>query len=73
MALAASGAEDLLNAAELAQLALVEAADDDGARADALAVAAVVDMSAETAGYFAHHARLHELTDAARAVRPSAR
>jgi DNA-binding SARP family transcriptional activator len=45
MALAASGAEDLLHAAELAQLALVEAADDDGARADALAVAAVVDMN----------------------------
>jgi tetratricopeptide (TPR) repeat protein len=45
MALAASGAEDLLHAAELAQLALVEADDDGGARADALAVAAVVDMN----------------------------
>src|SRR5207244_7008760 len=44
MALLASGAEDLVRAAELAELAVAEAGQDAGARAEALSVGAVIDM-----------------------------
>lgn len=40
-----SGADDLVRAAELAELALAEAGDDTGARARALYVAALMDMN----------------------------
>jgi tetratricopeptide (TPR) repeat protein len=41
----ASGAQDLVRAAELAETALVEAGADAAARADALEIAAVLDMN----------------------------
>lgn len=44
-----SGAEDIVRAAELAELALAEAGDDTGARARALYVAALMDMNLENA------------------------
>ncbi|HSK61802.1 MAG TPA: BTAD domain-containing putative transcriptional regulator [Actinomycetospora sp.] len=45
LAALALGAEDLARAADLVDLALVEAADEPGARARALALAAIVDMN----------------------------
>ncbi|MDT4919347.1 MAG: hypothetical protein QOI15_249 [Pseudonocardiales bacterium] len=45
LATLASGAQDLVRAAELAETALVEAGADDGARAAALEIAAVLDMN----------------------------
>jgi tetratricopeptide (TPR) repeat protein len=47
MALLASGAEDLTRAGELAELAAAEAGGDAGARAEALSVAAIIDMNAD--------------------------
>ena len=46
LALLASGAEDLVRAAELAELAVAEAGQDAGARAEALSVGAIIDMNA---------------------------
>jgi tetratricopeptide (TPR) repeat protein len=45
----ASGADDLVRAAELAELALVEAGTDIGARAHALETASVLDMNLDRA------------------------
>ncbi len=45
----ASGADDLLRAAQLAELALVEAGADIGARARALEIASVLDMNLDRA------------------------
>jgi tetratricopeptide (TPR) repeat protein len=45
LATLASGAQDLVRAAELAETALVEAGNDDAARAAALEIAAVLDMN----------------------------
>lgn len=47
LAVLASGAEDLVRAANLVDLALTEAGDDPGSRARALAVGAIVDMNME--------------------------
>jgi len=41
----ASGSEDLVHAADLAALAVAEAGDDPATRAEALAVAAIIDMN----------------------------
>ncbi len=41
----ASGAEDMVHASDLAALALTESGDDRAARAEALAVAAIIDMN----------------------------
>ena len=56
MALLASGAEDLLRAAELVELALAEAGRDDGARAEALSVAAIIEMNADRQDEARQHA-----------------
>lgn len=45
MAMLSSGAEDLVRASQLSDLALAEAQNDPKARAEALAVAAIVDMN----------------------------
>lgn len=45
IAMLISGSEDYLHAGELIELALVEAGDDAGARAEALAVGAIVDAN----------------------------
>jgi len=45
LAVAASGADDLLRASELAELAIVEAGPDAPARARSLEVAAIIDMN----------------------------
>ena len=45
LAMLASGSDDLVRAAELAEMALVEAADDRSARAQALEIAAILDMN----------------------------
>jgi tetratricopeptide (TPR) repeat protein len=47
MALLASGSEDLARASELADLAIAEAGQAPGARAEALSVAAIIDMNAD--------------------------
>jgi DNA-binding SARP family transcriptional activator len=45
LAMLASGSDDLVRAAELAELALVEAAHDQAARAQALEISAILDMN----------------------------
>lgn len=49
LAVLASGADDLIRAAELAELSLVEAGSDPAARARALEIAAVLDMNLDRA------------------------
>ncbi len=49
LAALASGAEDLVRAAELAELAIAEAGSDPSARAQALEIAAVLDMNLDRA------------------------
>ena len=47
MAVLASGSDDMIRAANLVDLAVVEAADDPAARARALATSAIIDMDLE--------------------------
>lgn len=66
MALLASGSDDLVHAAELVELALVESAGNAEVRADALAVGGIVDMNA------GRHQRAHERFHAALRLKEAA-
>src|SRR5664280_2553547 len=56
LATLASGSDDLVRAAELAEQAIIEARDDPQARAQALEVAAVLDMNLDRPRRAAHRA-----------------